>query len=103
MTEVLLCEQRDRIAVLTLNDPPKRNAFSKAMREALIATLQRLNADDWQQLQRVRPAPSPAYNGGRGSGGRVPISSCVVSTLPVPRAWVIGSVDGRSESERSGV
>lgn len=45
-SDVVLCDLRDGIATLTLNDPPKRNAFSRAMREALIATLDRLNADD---------------------------------------------------------
>ncbi len=45
MTELVQIEQDGAIAVLTLNDPPKRNAFSKAMRETIFAALNQLNAD----------------------------------------------------------
>jgi enoyl-CoA hydratase/carnithine racemase len=45
VNDLVQMEQAGAIATLTLHDPPKRNAFSKAMREALFTKLTRLNAD----------------------------------------------------------
>jgi enoyl-CoA hydratase/carnithine racemase len=46
MTELLLCEQRDAVAILTLNLPDKRNPISDdEMVEALITKLESLDQD----------------------------------------------------------
>ncbi|MDF8334914.1 enoyl-CoA hydratase/isomerase family protein [Novosphingobium cyanobacteriorum] len=42
---LVLVEQQDGIATVTLSDPPKRNAFSKRMREELVEVFTTLNAD----------------------------------------------------------
>ena len=46
MSDVLLVERRDAVAVLTLNRPEKRNALSLQLREALALTLAELAGDD---------------------------------------------------------
>ena len=43
---LLVCSVKDRIAVLTLTDPPKRNAMSLALRKELMACLQKLESLD---------------------------------------------------------
>lgn len=44
--ELLLLEKRDRVALLTLNRPDKRNALSIALRDEIDRCLQELAADD---------------------------------------------------------
>lgn len=46
MEQVVEVEQDGGIATVTLCDPPKRNAFSKAMREQLIDVFRTLNTDE---------------------------------------------------------
>jgi enoyl-CoA hydratase/carnithine racemase len=62
--DLVLVEQAEGIATLTLNDPPKRNAFSKAMRETLIAVLSRLNADPDCRAIVITGAGSTFCSGG---------------------------------------
>jgi enoyl-CoA hydratase/carnithine racemase len=45
MTEAVLYEQEDGVVTLTLNDPETRNALSPAIIEALLAHVERINAD----------------------------------------------------------
>lgn len=45
MTDLVLCEQRGRIALVTLSDPKARNALGEEMVEALVATIKRVNDD----------------------------------------------------------
>jgi enoyl-CoA hydratase len=42
---LLHCEVTNRVALVTLNDPPRRNAVSAPMRAALLETFDRLEAD----------------------------------------------------------
>jgi enoyl-CoA hydratase len=42
----VLVEQRDRVAVLTLNDPDKRNSLTGPMVDEIVETFDRLEADD---------------------------------------------------------
>ncbi len=44
--ELLLCERRDKVALVTLNRPEKRNALSIALRNEIDACLQELDADN---------------------------------------------------------
>ena len=43
---LLACSVKDRIAVLALTDPPKRNAMSLTLRKELMACLQKLDSLD---------------------------------------------------------
>jgi enoyl-CoA hydratase/carnithine racemase len=45
MSEPVLCEQEGGVVTLTLNDPDTRNALSPDMIEALLAHVDRINAD----------------------------------------------------------
>lgn len=57
-------ERRDRgIAIVTLNDPDRRNAMSVAMGEALEQTLHRLGEDEELRVIVLTGAP-PAFSGG---------------------------------------
>src|SRR5688572_16307853 len=43
---LVLVEQRDRVAVLTLNDPDRRNSLTGPMVDEIVETFDRLEADD---------------------------------------------------------
>ncbi len=45
MTDVLLHERRDAVALLTLNRPEKRNALSRELRDAIVAALDACGRD----------------------------------------------------------
>jgi enoyl-CoA hydratase len=45
MSETVLCEQVDRVAILTVNRPDKMNALSEAVRSEMLAHLARLEGD----------------------------------------------------------
>ncbi len=45
MTEAVLFEQRDGIAIVTINRPEKRNAINTAVREGLFAAFERIGKD----------------------------------------------------------
>jgi enoyl-CoA hydratase len=65
---------RDRVAVLTLDDPERRNALNAALVEELVAAVDRLEADDGVGALVVTGAP-PAFCAGAdlgdlGSAGR---------------------------------
>ncbi len=44
--ELLLCERKEAVAIITLNRPEKRNALSSALREEIVRCLDELGADD---------------------------------------------------------
>lgn len=55
---LVLCETFDRIAVLTLNHPEKRNALSRAMLESLRARLRQIATDQTLKTVILRAAGS---------------------------------------------
>lgn len=59
----LRVERRDRVAVLTLDDPPKRNALSLEMVDAIVDAVTELEADDDVGALVVTGAP-PAFCSG---------------------------------------
>jgi enoyl-CoA hydratase/carnithine racemase len=63
MTEHLLFSVRDRVAVLTLHQPEKRNAFSKEMARSLADHYARCDADDDIRAVVVTGTP-PAFCAG---------------------------------------
>ncbi len=63
MENVLLYEVVDRVAVLTMNHPEKRNALSRAMLAALKSHLDRI-ADDAGERAVIIGAAGPAFSAG---------------------------------------
>ena len=59
--------QRDRVAVVTLNDPERRNALNAEMVGEIVATFDRLEADDGVGAVVVTGAP-PAFCAGADLG-----------------------------------
>ena len=67
MSDDVLLETRDgEIAVLTLNNPGRRNALSLALREELVAALERLEGDG-----AVRAIVLTGADGNFSSGGDI--------------------------------
>ncbi|PWG61197.1 crotonase/enoyl-CoA hydratase family protein [Sediminicurvatus halobius] len=64
MTEILLCERRDEIAILTLNRPERLNALSYALIDALMATLGELEGDDTVRGIVITGAGDRAFSAG---------------------------------------
>ena len=60
-------EQRDRVAIVTLNDPERRNALNAQMVEEIVATFDRLEADDSVGAVVVTGA-APAFCAGADLG-----------------------------------
>ena len=46
MTEVLLIERRNRVAIITINRPERRNAFNLEVAEKIYAAFKQFDADD---------------------------------------------------------
>jgi enoyl-CoA hydratase/carnithine racemase len=63
MTEEVQLERREQIAVVRLNRPDSLNAVNRAMRAALIDTLQQVNADDTLRAVVVTGAGSAFCSG----------------------------------------
>ena len=63
MSELLLVERRERVALLTLNRPEKRNALSLDLRAQLVETLAALAADDGVAAVAVTGAGSAFCSG----------------------------------------
>jgi enoyl-CoA hydratase/carnithine racemase len=61
--QIVLCEVNDRIALLTLNHPEKRNALSRAMLESLKEHLARIAADANVKVVILRAA-GPVFSAG---------------------------------------
>jgi enoyl-CoA hydratase/carnithine racemase len=62
-TQLVLCDVSDRIAILTLNHPEKRNALSRAMLESLKVHLARIAADGNVKVVILRAA-GPVFSAG---------------------------------------
>ncbi len=65
--DLLLLERRDRVALLTLNRPERRNALNAALRTEISAALEELAADDSVSVT-VMTGAGPAFCGGFDTG-----------------------------------
>ena len=64
MTELVLCETRDHVAVLTLNRPEKLNALNYALVDRLLAILDRIETDDAARAVIITGAGERAFSAG---------------------------------------
>ncbi|RUW27736.1 enoyl-CoA hydratase, partial [Mesorhizobium sp. M1A.F.Ca.IN.020.06.1.1] len=64
MTEPVLCEIRDRVAVLTLNRPEKLNALNYDLIDRLLAILDRIETDDAVRAMILTGAGERAFSAG---------------------------------------
>ncbi|PBB36947.1 crotonase/enoyl-CoA hydratase family protein [Mesorhizobium sp. WSM3868] len=64
MTEPVLCDIRDRIAVLTLNRPEKLNALNYDLIDRLLAILDRIETDDAVRAVILTGAGERAFSAG---------------------------------------
>ena len=67
MTDFLTVERRERVAVVTLDDPKRRNALSGGMVAEIVAAFDELEADDGVGAVVVTGAP-PAFCAGADLG-----------------------------------
>jgi len=75
MSETVLCEQVDRVAILTINRPDKMNALSEAVRGEMLAHLARLESDGSVGVVVITGAGEKAFIAGADIGefaGRTP-------------------------------
>jgi enoyl-CoA hydratase len=61
---LLLCEQRNGIATLTLNRPEKRNALNRALRAELANSLQTLDTNESVRVIILTGAGEQAFCAG---------------------------------------
>ncbi|RWM06512.1 crotonase/enoyl-CoA hydratase family protein [Mesorhizobium sp.] len=64
MTEPVLCEIRDRVAMLTLNRPEKLNALNYALIDRLLAILDMMETDDTVRAVILTGAGERAFSAG---------------------------------------
>ncbi|TIR90003.1 enoyl-CoA hydratase/isomerase family protein, partial [Mesorhizobium sp.] len=64
MTEPVLCDIRDRVAVLTLNRPEKLNALNYGLIDRLLAILDRIETDDAVRAVILTGAGERAFSAG---------------------------------------
>jgi enoyl-CoA hydratase len=104
MSNTVLMEQLDRVAVLTINRPDKLNALNEAVRREMLSHLERVEADDSIGVVIVTGAGEKAFVAGADIGefeGRSPMDQRramaspriydVMSTFPKP---VIAMING---------
>jgi enoyl-CoA hydratase len=75
MSETVLCEQVDRVAILTINRPDKMNALSEAVRGEMLAHLERLESDSSAGVIVITGSGDKAFIAGADIGeftGRTP-------------------------------
>jgi enoyl-CoA hydratase len=75
MSETVLCEQVDRVAILTINRPDKMNALSEAVRSEMLAHLERLEGDSSAGVIVITGSGDKAFIAGADIGefaGRTP-------------------------------
>ena len=84
-TPLVLRELLDRVAILTINRPDKRNALNAATRAALIAELDAIRADDAIRVVVITGAGDKAFIAGADIGefeGRTPVDQFRVMKGP---------------------
>jgi enoyl-CoA hydratase len=75
MSDVLLVEREGRVAILTINRPDKLNALNNAVRDAAVAVLEELAADDGVGVVVITGAGEKSFIAGADIGefeGRSP-------------------------------
>jgi enoyl-CoA hydratase/carnithine racemase len=72
VSELILCEQQEHVATLTLNRPEKHNAMSPEMLEAFTAHLQRLASGAETRVLIIRGHGTQAFTSGYDIG-RLPV------------------------------
>jgi enoyl-CoA hydratase len=83
--EVVLLEQRGRVAVVTMNRPEKRNALDGPMRCAFLGVMDRLRRDTATRAIVITGAGDKAFIAGADIGefeGRSPVDQYRVMRLP---------------------
>ncbi|MFM7069429.1 MAG: enoyl-CoA hydratase-related protein, partial [Actinomycetes bacterium] len=65
--EPVIVEHHERVAVVTLNDPERRNTLSFPLCDALVATMERLEQDAHTGAVVITGAP-PAFCAGAALG-----------------------------------
>ena len=68
MSDLILCDEHEHVATLTLNRPQKRNAMSPELLTALSAELQRLTDDSNVRVLILRGQGSEAFSAGYDIG-----------------------------------
>jgi enoyl-CoA hydratase len=84
-TELVLADIKERVAVLTINRPDKRNALNGPTRAALIAALDQLRTDDTVRVVAITGAGDKAFIAGADIGefeGRSPVDQFRVMKGP---------------------
>ncbi len=61
-------ERRDKVAVITVHDPDRRNALTPALSEQLAAAVAEAEADTGVHAVIVTGTPAPGVGGGPGKG-----------------------------------
>lgn len=64
MTEAVLYEQRDQVAIITINRPEARNAINRAVREGMFEALRRVEAEPGIQVAILTGAGDRAFCAG---------------------------------------
>jgi enoyl-CoA hydratase/carnithine racemase len=83
---IVLTEQRGRVAVVRMNRPEARNAMSDELSQALVATWQRLEADDDTRAYIITGVDDKAFCAGadlKSAAGRA-VSADRPQTPPLP-------------------
>jgi len=94
MTDELLLAIENRVAVITLNRPDKRNALSPQMIEAFHAYLDQIDADDQARVVCLRAAGEKAFCAGADLGGGLAGAPDDASSPPRRYAALLGRMAG---------
>lgn len=85
MTDLVLSEMRDRVAILTLNRPDKLNALNYALIDRLLSLLDRIETDDGVHAVIITGAgerafpPAPIFTNSRWAWPKAPMSRYAIS------------------------
>jgi len=85
MSEIVLFEQVDRVAILTINRPDKMNALSEEVRSQMLAHLERIESDDSIGVVVLTGAGEKAFIAGADIGefaGRSPFDQRLAMRSP---------------------
>lgn len=86
MTELVLTDTSDHVAVVTLNRPDKRNALSRDLMEKLVATLRKLDGDESVRVIVLR-GDERAFSAGADIGALSQATSTELYTSGFSELW----------------